>query len=204
MRRTVYMLLAAATALVGGVDLQAAEGKSCELPDVATAIATRKSVRRFDPSRKVGDEMVEKILRAAMAAPTALNRQPWEFVVVRDEATLKALADELPNCRVGNGAKLAVCVCGTLDNGIPGRGKEYWIQDCAAATENLLLAAHGYGLGAVWTGVWPDEARVAKVRRILAIPQGYAPLNIIPIGYPAENPRVKDKWKPAKIHYDKW
>ncbi len=175
-----------------------------EIPDVVTAISTRKSVRKFDPTKNVDDALVEKLLRAAMAAPTAMDRRPWEFIVVRDEAKLKALAEALPYCRVGNGAKLAICVCGTLDNGLQGRGREYWIQDCSAATENLLLAAHGLGLGAVWTGVWPGEDRVAAVRRILEIPDGFAPLNIIPIGYPADSPAVKDKWNPAKIHHDKW
>jgi len=174
------------------------------LPDVMTAIATRKSVRKFDPSRTVDAALVEKLLRAAMAAPTAMDRRTWEFIVVRDEAKLKALGEALPYSRISNGARLAICVCGTLDNGLPGRGKEYWVQDCAAAAENLLLAAHGHGLGAVWTGVWPGEDRIAAARQILGIPEEYAPLCMIPIGYPAENPAVKDKWNPAKVHYDRW
>ena len=174
------------------------------LPDVMTAITTRKSVRQFDPLRTVDDALVEKLLRAAMAAPTAVDRRPWEFIVVRDEAKLKALGEALPLSRISNGARLAFCVCGSLDNGLPDRAKEYWIQDCAAATENLLLAAHGHGLGAVWTGVWPKEDRIEAARRILEIPEGYAPLCLVPVGYPAENPPVKDKWNPAKVHYDKW
>ena len=101
-------------------------------------------------------------------------------------------------------AALAIVVCGSLDNGLPGRGKEYWIHDCSAAAMNILLAAHGLGLGAVWTGVFPGEERIAAVREILAIPDGYAPLNILPIGYPAEDPAVKNKWNPAKIHADRW
>ena len=113
-------------------------------------------------------------------------------------------ANKLPNSRVGNGAPLAIVVCGTTDNGIPGNGKECWIHDCSAASMNLLLAAHGLGLGAVWTGVYPGEDRIAAVREILAIPDGYLPLNVIPIGYPAEDPPVKDKWNPAKIHADRW
>ena len=173
-------------------------------PDVLTAISTRKSIRKFDASKPVEDEKVEKMLRAAMCAPTAMDKRPWEFVVVKDPAKLSALAERLPYSRVGNGAKLAIVVCGTLDNGLPGRGKEYWIHDCAAATMNLILAAHAQGLGAVWTGVYPGEDRVAAVRDILSIPDGYMPLNVIPVGYPAENPPAKDKWNPAKIHYDKW
>ena len=112
-----------------------------QVPDVLTAIATRKSVRKFDPLRKVDDATVEKILRAAMAAPSALDKRPWEFVVVRDPKQLAAIANKLPNSRVGNGAPLAIVVCGTTDNGIPGNGKECWIHDCSAASMNLLLAA---------------------------------------------------------------
>ena len=174
------------------------------MPDVLTAIATRKSIRKFDPLRAVEDEKVEKMLKAAMCAPSAMDRRPWEFVVVKDKAQLKKLGERLPYSRVANGAQLAIVVCGSLDNGLPGRGKEYWIHDCSAASMNILLAAHGLGLGAVWTGVYPGEERIATVREILAIPDGYAPLNVIPIGYPAEDPAVKDKWNPAKIHADRW
>ncbi len=174
------------------------------VPDVLSAIETRKSVRKFDPLRAVEGEKVEKILKSAMCAPSAMDKRPWEFVVVKDKAQLQKLGSRLPNSRVGNGAQLAIVVCGSLDNGLPGRGKEYWIHDCAAASMNILLAAHGLGLGAVWTGVYPGEDRIAAVREILAIPVGYMPLNIIPIGYPAENPVPKDKWTPAKIHVDRW
>ena len=184
-----------------GEGVDAVKGKG---PDVLTAISTRKSIRKFDAARAVEDEKVEKMLRAAMSAPTAMDKRPWEFVIVKDPAKLAALAARLPNSRVGNGAKLAIVVCGSLDNGLPGRGKEYWIHDCSAATMNLLLAAHAQGLGAVWTGVFPGEDRVAVVREILSIPDGYMPLNVIPVGYPAENPPAKDKWNPAKIHYDSW
>lgn len=174
------------------------------VPDVLTAISTRKSIRKFDASKEVDSATVEKLLKAAMCAPSAMNKQPWEFFVVRDAEKLAALAQANPFCRVGNGAKLAIVVCGNTDNGLPGRGKEYWIHDCSAATENLLLAAHGLGLGAVWTGVYPGEERIASTRAILGIPEGYEPLNIIPIGYPAEDPPVKNKWNPAKVHYDRW
>ena len=182
-----------------GVDAVKVKGS-----DVLTAISTRKSIRKFDASKPVEDEKVEKMLRAAMSAPTAMDKRPWEFVVVKDPAKLSALATRLPYSRVGNGAKLAIVACGSLDNGLPGRGKEYWIHDCSAATMNLLLAAHAQGLGAVWTGVFPGEDRIAAVREILSIPDGYMPLNVIPVGYPAENPPAKDKWNLAKIHYDKW
>ena len=180
-----------------------AAAKSGE-PGLFETIVARTSVRKFDPSKPVSDADIEKILKAGMCAPSAMDRRPWEFIVVRDKAKLAALGNRLPYSRCGNGAQAAIVVCGNLDNGLPGRGKEYWIHDCSAATMNILLAAKGLGLGAVWTGVYPGEDRVAVVREVLSIPEGYAPLNVIPLGYPAENPTPKDKWNPAKIHTDRW
>ena len=173
-------------------------------PGLFETIAARTSVRKFDPSKPVSDADIEKILKAGMCAPSAMDRRPWEFIVVKDKAKLAALGSRLPYSRCGNGAQAAIVVCGNLDNGLPGRGKEYWIHDCSAATMNILLAAKGLGLGAVWTGVYPGEDRVAVVREVLSIPEGYAPLNVIPLGYPAENPTPKEKWNPAKVHHDKW
>ena len=173
-------------------------------PGLFETIAARTSVRKFDPLKPVSDADIEKILRAGMCAPSAMDRRPWEFIVVKDKAKLAALGSRLPYSRCGNGAQAAIVVCGNLDNGLPGRGKEYWIHDCSAATMNILLAAKGLGLGAVWTGVYPGEDRVAVVREVLSIPEGYAPLNVIPLGYPAENPPPKDKWNPAKVHHDRW
>ena len=180
-----------------------AAAKSCG-PKLFETIAARTSIRKFDPAKSVSDSDIEKILKAAMCAPSAMDRRPWEFIVVRDKAKLAALGSRLPNSRCGNGAQAAIVVCGNLDNGLPGRGKEYWIHDCSAASMNILLAAKGLGLGAVWTGVYPGEDRMAVVREVLSIPKGYVPLNVIPLGYPAENPTPKDKWNPAKVHHDTW
>ena len=182
---------------------KAAAAKS-DGPGLFETIAARTSIRKFNPAKPVADADIEKLLRAGMCAPSAMDRRPWEFIVVRDKAKLAALGSRLPYSRCENGAQAAIVVCGNLDNGLPGRGKEYWIHDCSAATMNILLAAKGLGLGAVWTGVYPGEDRVAVVREVLSIPEGYAPLNVIPLGYPAENPTPKDKWNPAKIHIDRW
>lgn len=173
-------------------------------PGVFETIRSRTSIRAFDPEAAVTDEAITEILKAGMCAPSAMNRQPWELVVVRDSAVLEKLGQALPYSRVGNGARVAIVVCGNLDNGLSGRGKEYWIQDCSAVSMNILLAAKALGLGAVWTGVYPGEDRVSVVREILGIPACYMPLNIIPIGYPAENPAPKDKWNPSKIHQNRW
>ena len=185
-------------------ELAAANAKMAAEPSVFDAIATRTSIRMFDKSRPVGEDLIERMLRAAMAAPTAVNKQPWEFVVVTDKATLDALSKVHPNARIENGATLVIAVCGATDNGLDGRAKEYWIQDCSAATENLLLAAHGLGLGAVWCGVYPMDERIAPISQILSIPDGYMPLNLVTIGYPAQHPAPKDKWNPSKVHRERW
>ena len=209
--RTVFAVLAVAVlaALVVALvssrkELSAAKAKMAAEPSVFDAIATRTSIRMFDKTRPVGEELIEKMLRAAMAAPTAVNKQPWEFVVVTDKATLSALSKVHPHARIENGAPLVIAVCGATDNGLEGRAKEYWVQDCSAATENLLLAAHALGLGAVWCGVYPMEERIAPISEILSLPQGYMPLNLVTIGYPAQHPAPKDKWKPEKIHRERW
>ena len=173
-------------------------------PDALQVIRAHTSIRAFDPTAPVSEEQIETILRAGACAPSAMNKQPWAFVVVRETSQLKALAEALPYSRVGNGAQAAIVVCGRLDNGLPGRGKEYWIQDCSAASQNILLAVKALGLGAVWTGVYPGEDRVAVVRKILNIPEDYMPLNVIPIGVPAENPPPKDKWTVNRVHRDRW
>lgn len=166
-------------------------------------IMTRTSIRAFT-DQPVDDATVEKILRAGMAAPTAVNKQPWAFVVVNDRMLMDKLAEVHPYAQMLKTAQLAIIVCGDTNKALDGFAKAYWIQDTSAATENILLAAHGLGLGAVWCGVYPNPDIYPKVKDILNLPPRIMPLNIIPIGYPAENPTPKDKWKPENIHYNRW
>lgn len=164
-------------------------------------IATRTSVRAYQ-DREVPAELIEQMLRAAMAAPSAVNRQPWHFVVVTDRKQLDALAKASPNAGMLQKAPLAIVVCGDMTKALKGNAREFWVQDCSAATENLLLAAHALGLGAVWTGTYPSQERCAAVSQVLELPDDIIPLNTIVIGFPAERNTPKDKWKPANISYD--
>jgi nitroreductase len=166
-------------------------------------IYTRTSIRAYQ-DRPVEDQKVEQILRAAMSAPTAVNKQPWAFVVINQKEKLKQLADSLPYAKMLHQAPLAIVVCGDLTKALPGDGMTYWIQDASAATENLLLATHAVGLGAVWTGVFPIEERVKTVQRTLQMPDSIIPLCVVPIGYPAEKPSPKDKWNKSNIHMNQW
>lgn len=165
-------------------------------------IMTRKSVREFT-SQPVAKDTLELILKAGMAAPSAMNKQPWAFVVVDERASLDSLNNVHPYANLKT-ATAAIVVCGNMEKTIEGVGKEYWVQDCSAVSENILLAAHGLGLGAVWCGVYPVPERVANVSAVLGLPENIIPLNIITMGYPAENPDAKDKWNPSLIHWQKW
>lgn len=165
-------------------------------------IHARKSVRQFT-SEEVSENQIEVMLRAAMAAPSAVNQQPWRFIVVTGRERLDNLSEGLPYAKMLKQATLAIVVCGetTWRNG---QDNPYWSQDCSAATQNLLLAAESLGLGAVWTAVYPDRDRVVWVTTTLEIPNGVLPLCVVPIGYPAGDTQPRDKWKPENIHYDKW
>ncbi len=166
-------------------------------------ILTRTSIRAYQ-DKPVEDAKIEQMLRAAMAAPSAGNKQPWRFIVIKDKNTLKSISENFHTMKMAEKAPLAIVVCGDLNATFPGDGLDYWVEDTSAATENLLLAAHSLGLGAVWCGIYPMKERVALLKEMLNIPDNIVPLNVVPIGYPAEDPAPKDKWKPEEIHYETW
>ena len=163
-------------------------------------IFARKSVRAYtgDP---VAPEMVETLLRAAMAAPSGRNLQPWRFVVVTKPEIKKKLAVGF-NTMIAK-APLVIAVCGKTAKAL-GVTNNNWTADCAAATENLLLAAEALGLGAVWTACYPYPERMGPAIETLALPEGILPYSIVPVGYPSGSEKPKDKWNPDNIHYEKW
>ena len=164
------------------------------------AIMTRRSIRHYR-DRPVSDADLEKLLRAAMAAPSARNEQPWHFVVARDPAVKDRIPDYHPYAASVKQAPLAVLVCADLEQE---SFKDYWEQNCAAATENLLVAARALGLGTVWLGVHPRPERVAGMRELFALPETVMPFCVVAVGYPAEDPGPADRFQPARVHYDKW
>ena len=166
-------------------------------------IMTRTSIRQYT-DQPVEKEKIEAMLRAGMAAPTAVNAQPWHFVVVSDKAKLSELAAANPRAGMLKSAPLAFVVCGDMTKAMEGKGRQFWIQDCSAATENILLAAHAQGLGAVWTALYPMEERIQPVSEALKLPDTLIPLCTVVIGYPAEQPEPKDKWKPENVSYNEY
>jgi nitroreductase len=168
--------------------------------DALDAILTRRSIRKYS-DRPVPDDLVTDLLRAAMAAPSAGNQQPWQFIVVRERGLLESIAAASPYAGMTRHAQLAVVVCGDLSREHhPG----FWVQDCAAATENLLVAATALGLGAVWLGMYPREERIAGVRALFGLPEHVVPFAIVPVGYPAEYPGPAQRFDPNRIHLDRW
>lgn len=163
-------------------------------------IHSRKSVRSYT-DEPVSSEQVETLLRAAMAAPSGMNVQPWRFVVVTEQATKNKLAGGF-NKMIAK-APVVIVVCGKTTGKLGGENKN-WTADCAAATENLLLAAEALGLGAVWTACYPYDDRMKPAREVLNLPSNVTPYCVIPIGHPAGKDEPKDKWKPDNIHYEKW
>ncbi len=163
-------------------------------------ILSRKSVRSYT-EQDVSQEQIETILKAAMAAPSGVNLQPWRFVVVREQSTKEKLAVGF-NKMIAQ-APVAIVVCGVTTRS-DGQPNGNWTADCAAATENLLMAVEALGLGAVWTACYPYEVRMDPTIEALGLPEDVKPYCIVPIGYPAGEDKPKDKWKPENIHYEKW
>ena len=167
-------------------------------------IMTRTSVREY-ADRPVRRTLLDSLARAGMAAPTALDMRPWKYVIVDDKQTLQTLGNNLPYAGFAAQAPAVIVVCGdTAVVDKQGRSSRFWVEDCSAATENILLAAHGFGLGAVWTAVYPNEELVDKVADILSLPDNAIPLNVIVVGYPKAPSTPKDKFKKENIHYNTW
>lgn len=167
--------------------------------DALEAIYSRKSVRKFE-DREVPKDAVEKILKAGMSAPSAGDAQPWQFIVISEKKVLGEIPGVSPYAECTAKAPLAILVCG--DKKLE-KHKDYWVQDCAAASQNILLAAHALGLGAVWTGAYPMENTMDGFRVLLKLPEHIVPFSLIVIGYPAEA-GGKERYDEKRVHHDRW
>lgn len=165
-------------------------------------ILQRKSVRNYI-DKKVTKGQLDNLMRAGMAAPTAIDSRPWAFVAVTDRKKLDKLS-VMPYCGMLKYASAAILVCGDSSKFIQGPYQDFWIQDCSAATQNILLAAEDMGLGAVWLGGHPVLDRMDLMRQVLEVPEGIIPFSLISIGYPAGTERPKDKYTKDNIHWEKW
>ncbi|MFO8128868.1 MAG: nitroreductase family protein [Bacteroidales bacterium] len=164
------------------------------------SIKKRRSIRTYEKGR-IPRETIQILLEAAMYAPSARNEQPWQFMVVDDPAVLRELAEAHPYGKMLAEAGAAILVCGdkTMQE-----NESYLLQNCSAATQNILLAAHELGLGTVWLGIQPREQRVDAVRRILRLPSHIFPVSLVSIGKPAEVRDTPQRFKKERIHYNEW
>lgn len=208
--KIIIIALAAALTVVSGKLYIASHKKGAEngmnsdkSEIVYNNILSRTSIRAYS-NKAIEKEKIEKLLRAGMSAPSAMDARPWHFIVINNKKVLQKLAESSATNKSAASAPLAIAVCGDMDLALEGDGQECWIQDCSAASENILLQANALGLGAVWTSTYPSEERQNKVREILNLPSEIKPLNIIVIGYPSSNQKPKDKWDETAISYNEY
>ena len=168
--------------------------------DIFEALHTRRSIRKYT-DRDVPDDLIDKILAAAMMAPSAGNQQPWQFIVITEATQKERMATVHPYVNMVRTAPIAILVCGDLTKE---KFEGFWPQDCSAAMENLLLAAHGAGLGAVWTGIYPLNERIEKFREICLLPEHIIPLGLAILGWPDHNPAAEERFDPERIHFNTW
>ena len=207
MKRILIVIAVLACALMSGCQSREAA------PSALDVIMSRTSIRSFT-GEPVSKDQLETVLKAGMAAPTAMNSQPWRFVVVTDKDKIAEVFGSGFRGEMFTQAGAVIVVCGQTTMmrkpfGQPDAPEEevpnkFWFEDCSAATENILLAAKALNLGAVWTAGYPATERITPIAAALGIPDGIVPLCIIPVGVPAEDPAPKDKWKPEFIHWEQW
>lgn len=167
---------------------------------VMEAILTRRSIRRYT-GVPVSEDLLNQVLRAGCYAPSAHNGQPWHFVVLRRPEALEVLASVHPFAKMAPAAGTAIAVCGDLRRQ---KTEGFLVEDCSAAIENMLLAAHSLGLGAVWCGIHPVPKLVRAVRDLLALPPAVLPVGLVVLGHPAESRSVDERFDPDKVHHEAW
>jgi nitroreductase len=164
------------------------------------AIYTRRSIRKLS-NEKIAPKILEELLKAAMYAPSAYNEQPWQFILIEDANLLKEIPKFHPHSAMALDAFVGILIAGDLRLQ---KSDGLWPQGCAAATQNLLLAAHEKGLGAVWTGVFPNQERMAGFQKLCALPKEIIPFSFVPIGHPRETPPLQNRFLKERIRHNKW
>ncbi len=164
------------------------------------AIYKRRSIRKYT-DEPISDETIRSFIKAGMNAPSAGNEQPWHFVIINDKTLLHEIANFHPHAKMLRHAPAAILVCGD-----PSLEKYtgYWVQDCSAATENILVEIADQGYGGVWIGVYPREERVNKIGEMLNVPHDIIPFALIGVGHPAEEKPPKNLWREERLRYNRW
>lgn len=213
MKKSIILMAAAAMMFAACCNKQEAATEVNTADVVMQNILSRKSVRSYN-GEAIPDSVMENLLRAAQAAPSAVDRRPWQMVVMTDKSQYETVFEGNHNMQkfMESGAVIILCADTTFtaptrdnpDGPAVVQVNQMWRDDLGAVTENLLLAAEAYGLGACWTACYPYIDRMAPVKQALGLPATVVPYSVVPIGYPAGDEQPKDKWDPARIHYGKW
>ncbi|ADL13509.1 nitroreductase family protein [Acetohalobium arabaticum] len=164
------------------------------------AILSRRSIREYT-SETIPDDTMNQLLKAAMSAPSAGNEQPWHFIVIEKQDTLNQIADLHPDAEMLRDAPAAILVCGDIELE---EYDGYWVQDCSAATQNILITAETKDLGSVWVGIHPDKDRENGIRDLFDLPENIIPFSIVSLGRPAEKKPPVDRYDESRVHYNCW
>jgi len=168
--------------------------------DALDALLTRRSIRKYD-DRELPNDLLEELIKYGMYAPSACNKQPRHFIIIKERKLLNEIADFHPNAKMLKNAPCAILICG---DEIKAHDKGYWPVDCSAATQNILIGAHARGLGACWLGIYPREERIATMKKIMNLPDHIHAFSLISLGYPAETPRIPQRFDASRIHLNAW
>lgn len=168
--------------------------------DALEALISRRSIRKYT-TQDIPNDLLQELIKYGMYAPSACNKQPWHFIIIKDRSILKEIAEFHPNARMLKEATCAILVCG---DEIKAHDKGYWPVDCSAATQNILIAAQALGLGACWLGIYPREERASKMKKLMKLPEHIHAFSLISIGYPAEHPEAKQRFDASLIHLNSW
>lgn len=163
-------------------------------------IKKRRSIRSYK-KQPVSDEDIYTMLEAAMLAPSAGNEQPWHFIIIDNQEIIDKIPNIHPYAKMITQVKKAILICADLNQT---KYEDYWVQDCAAATQNILLKGVELGLGTVWLGIYPDEERVAKFKNLFKLPADIIPFSLVPVGYPDQDKKTPDRFDKNRIHRNKW
>lgn len=166
--------------------------------NIIETIAARRSIRKFT-NAEVSENQINSLLKAGMNAPSARNTQPWHFMVIKDRNTINKMIEICPNGSMMKGADTAILVLGDLND-----TDEYFVIDCSAAVQNILLAAHQEGLGACWIGVYPRQPRIEGLKALFDLPEKIVPHSLIALGHPAETKKSNDNYREDRVHREKW
>nr|WP_320012169.1 nitroreductase family protein [uncultured Desulfobulbus sp.] len=168
--------------------------------ELLEAIHTRRSIRKY-LQKDIPEELVQQILAAAMMAPSAGDERPWQFIIVSEKEIKEQIKAAHPYAGMVVNAPLGILICGDLSKQ---KHEGFWVQDCSAAMQNLLLAAHALGLGAVWTGIYPVEDRVKQCRTIFNLPEEIIPFGLAVMGWPDQSVKTPDRFDSSRIHHETW